>query len=86
MRRARRVGGLRTGDREDAVAQVGGDAVGVDRDGQLERAAEAAVAALDPVVLLAGRARSRRDAGERQPAVVHVDLDVLAATARAAPR
>ena len=53
MRRGALFRRLRTDDRQHAVAKVRRDAVGVDGQRQLERAAEAAVAPLDAVVLLA---------------------------------
>ena len=53
MRRAPRSRRLRDRDGQDAVLEIGGDRVDVDRFGQREGAREAAVAALDAVVLLA---------------------------------
>src|SRR5262245_55414567 len=47
-------GGFRHGNREDAVPEVGGNRLDVDRFGQCEGAGELAVAALDAVILLAG--------------------------------
>ena len=72
---------LRHRDRQHAVGEVGGDAFGVDRLRQHERAHELAVAALDLVILLARDARFAA-ALQRQPVVVHVDAHLLARQAR----
>jgi hypothetical protein len=67
--------------RQDAVLQIGGDVRNVDALGQREGAREAAVAALDAVILLArdlavGRGRARAANGDA--IVVRVDVDLIA--------
>ena len=86
MRWTTRVGRLRQRHGEDAVLQIGGDALDVDRFRQRERAREAAVAALDPVVLLAGhvfvRGAGAARAADDDAVVFGVDLDLVAGEAR----
>src|SRR5262249_48363614 len=75
----RRLGPLGTRHREDALAQVGGDASCIDRNRKLERAAERAVAALDQVVLLTGSNSSLATRPrKRETVVVELDVDVVA--------
>ena len=72
---------FRHGDREDAVAQVGGDSIGIDGGGSSEGAAELAVSALDLVIVLARDARVA-PALQGQPAVVDVDAYLVAGETR----
>src|SRR5207253_2178788 len=73
------VGRLRTGNRQHTIAQVGLDAVAIDGQRQLEGPIEAAMAALDAVVLLAGDAAFGALPGNDDVPVVHLDLDILTA-------
>ena len=80
------VGRLRARHGQHAVAQIRGDAIRVNRNRKLERAAEAAVAALDAVVFLTG-VRSRRTPAMREATVVvHRDRRGRRGSRRAAPR
>ena len=68
-------------DREQPVLEVGGDRLDVDRLGQHERPREAAVAALDAMVLLAGHLAAALAAND-DAALLGVDLDVVACESR----
>jgi len=57
-------------------------AIDIHRQRKLERAAETAVATLDPMVLLAGSGSLLSDAGQRQTAVVKVDFEIVAGESR----
>jgi hypothetical protein len=66
---------------KDAVVEIGGNAIGVNGNREMKRPAEAAVAALDPVVLLAVPLATH--AGHGEPAiVVQRDREILAADSR----
>src|SRR5262245_55886712 len=68
-------------DGEDAVLEIGGDALDLDRFGQRERALEAAVSALHAMELLARNIASRAGgarAANDDAAVFRVNLDLLA--------
>ena len=78
--RVRRVFG--TGHGEHAVPEIGGDAFGVDRQGQLKRAAETAVTALDAVELLAGRFALPAHARDGQAPVMVLELHIVLGEAR----
>ena len=69
-------------DRQQAFLEIGGDALDVDRLGQHERAREAAVAALDAVVLLARHLAAGALAADDDAAFFGVNLDLVAGEAR----
>jgi hypothetical protein len=58
--------------------KIRGDAVAIDGKRQLERAAEAAVATFDTMVLLAWHVTLGPVTGNREVAVMDLDLDVAA--------
>src|SRR5262245_60262253 len=68
--------GARNG--QHAVAQIGRHRRFVDGMRKMEGADEGAVATLDPVILLASRGAFAPAARDRQPAVVQLDVDVVA--------
>ena len=74
----RGVGRLWARYRQHTIAHVGHDAIRVDGDGEVERAAEAAVATLDPVILFARLLAFVSQTRECDPAVVvHRDLKIV---------
>ena len=80
MRRAGAGGTFGQRHRQDAVAQIGGDAVAGDGVGELEGPREVAVTALDLVVVpldRLGNARGSRPS-DGEPVLLDRELDLLA--------
>src|SRR5688500_16287383 len=73
---------LGTGHGKDAVAQVRGDLLGIDRMRKMKGAAERAVTALDAVILLTGCVAVAPHAGDREVVVMELDLQVVLLEAR----
>jgi hypothetical protein len=70
--------GLRQRQREESLGEVGCHALDVDGFGEDEGAREAAVAALDPMILLAGHLSARAIAANHHATFFGVYLDLFA--------
>ena len=68
---------LETGDCQDTVSQVSRDVFSVDRQRQLQRPAEAAMAALDAVKLLAGGFAFTPHPGNGQASLMVLQLHIV---------
>src|SRR5262245_31498220 len=68
---------LEAGDGQDTLSQVSRDAFGVDRQRQLQRPAEAAMAALDAVKLLARGFAFTAHPGDSQASLVVLQLHIV---------